>query len=103
MNEGGVKHGVSGMCPGGQGGPVPAPRCTVVCMAIREHLRCPACGSTRPIDRFGPEHEACFAIQSVGGHAGIRWVFKALPRALAERLRDALAGALERLEADLRE
>jgi hypothetical protein len=82
-------------------------------MAERRHLRCTCCGSARTLATFGiddndefqgaPDHETALLVQTLAGPRKISWRAEPLPLPVAHALRACLAGALERLDAEIAE
>lgn len=82
-------------------------------MAVVERLRCPLCGLTGTLARFGindegvfdPEllrqHDLVLRIDTIGGRGRLDVEHQPLPLPLAQALRAALAEALARLDAEI--
>jgi hypothetical protein len=70
-------------------------------MAAREHLRCVACGSMRPVAEFQKEHEALASTQFLAGRNNISWDHRHLTEEDARLMLKALRDAAARLEAGL--
>jgi hypothetical protein len=78
-----------------------------------ERLRCPACGLVRSAKHFGinddgefdPElavhHDLVLRIDTIGGRGRLAVEYQPLPLPLARALRDAIAAALARLDAEI--
>ena len=80
-------------------------------VADRLHIRCTACGTPRRLQAFGlepdgefegpPAYQTGLRIQRLSGPRQITWWDEDLPLPLARALRACLAGALERLDAEI--